>query len=180
MNKIPKNLGRKIGSKSLALLGTLFHRGARTIADLVEVSEYDEFVREKVYKQLWYLERGGYIKKKKSSKNASFFHLTPKGRLSFLKYFHLEKLKRVKWDGQWRVIIFDIPEKLKKWREFLRPELKALGFVVLQESVYLTPHPVTKDLDRFLNDWNLRKYVRYLTVTEIDNEDEFKEKFSMI
>jgi len=34
-------------------------------------------------------------------------------------------------------------------------------------------------LDQYLKEWNLRKYFRYLTVSEIDNEDEFKEIFGL-
>ena len=179
VEKSKKNRGRKLGTEAYKLLGALIKAGVQTVADLIEVSKYDKFVSEKVYKKLWHLEKQGYVEKTKTQGNRSFFNIAPRGRLSFLKYLHLEKLKTARWDGNWRVIIFDIPEKLKKWREFLRSELKDLGFVSLQESVYLTPYAVTKDLDRFLNEWRLRKYVRYLTVSEIDDAVEFKEKFDL-
>lgn len=133
------------------------------------------------YQQVHKLARSGYvkIKKDKGAKNQSFFHLTPKGRLSILKYLHLEKLKIRKWDKHWRVIIFDIPEKLKKWREYVRNEFKNLGFHPLQESVYITPYPVTGELDELLKEWGLRKYFRYLTVTEIDDARELKKEFDL-
>lgn len=174
----PKH-GRKLSEKSLVVMKALFQVGKMALRDFEEAGrEFDRRLYYGLAKRVYNLERSGYVKRVKKN-NTSFFHLTPKGRLQFLKYFHLEKIRKGKWDGRWRVIIFDIPETLKKWREFIRPKLKELGFYPLQESVYLTPFPVTEDLDIFLEEWNLRKYFRYLTVTEIDDEDEFKQIFKL-
>lgn len=171
--------GRNLSELSLKMLKSLLKATAWTIEGFIETHKYDEFVYNRVYKQLYNLERAGYIKIGTDTKNISFFHLTPKGKFRILKYLHLEKLHPKKWDHQWRVIIFDIPETLKKWREYLRQDLKRLGFVALQESVYITPYPVTEELDEILKEWNLRKYFRYLTVGEIDGEKELKNQFNI-
>jgi len=39
-----------------------------------------------------------------------YFEVTQKGRYKALRYFD-EKKKLDKWDGKWRLVIFDIPEK---------------------------------------------------------------------
>ncbi len=168
-----------MGELSIKILKKILRGGAAAIQDIIEAHNYDEFVWSKAYKQFYNLKRGGYVIIKKTGKNQSFFHLTPKGKLRILKYLHLEKLQIKKWDKQWRVIIFDIPERMKKWRGYLRKELKNLGFEPLQESVYITPYPVTGDLDEMLKEWNLRKYFRYLTVSEIDGAAELKNKFEL-
>ncbi|MGQ9647052.1 MAG: hypothetical protein ACUVWO_11010 [Thermodesulfobacteriota bacterium] len=36
-----------------------------------------------------------------------------------------------KWDGYWRIVIFDIPERRKQGREAFRSKLKQLGFYQL-------------------------------------------------
>src|SRR3989344_4682297 len=41
----------------------------------------------------------------------------------------MEIKKPAKWDGEWRIVIFDIPERFKKAREALRKKLKDLGFI---------------------------------------------------
>ena len=46
-------------------------------------------------------------------------------------------------------------------------------------SVYITPYPVLDELDRLLKERKLRDYFRYITVTEIDGEEELKEKFNL-
>lgn len=132
----------------------------------------------KPYKRTYDLKRNGYITIKRKQ-NKSFFSLTPKGRLELLKYLHLEKIMKKKWDGRWRIIIFDIPEKMRKWRDYLRMELKKLGFTTLQESVYITPYPVTKELERILTEWRLKRYCRYVTGTELDGEDELIKEFNI-
>lgn len=167
--------GRKMGGDSFRVLNALIDERAldlRELWDRVENFAPSWDKRQLQYK-LYNLKRQGYLAARKSN-NVSFFHLTPKGRLGLLKHLHLEKLKLAKWDGRWRIAVFDIPESIKKWREYLRGELKRLGFYALQESVYITPYPVTGELDRLLKEWNLRKYFRYITVSEIDGEKELK------
>ena len=174
--------GRKLGEISSKILRMIWEEGKMAIYEWQRAGEELNIVynRRKFYQYMYNLERHGFVKKTfLEKKNRSFFHLTPKGKLQILKYLHLEKIRKKKWDGRWRVIIFDIPETLRKWRGYIRNELKGLGFMPLQESVYLTPFPVTEELERFLKKWNLRKYFRYLTVTELDNDLEFKDFFGL-
>jgi len=46
-----------------------------------------------------------------------------------------------KWDGRWRLVIYDIPETDRKFRLMLRRELSQSGFGCLQKSVWVSPHP---------------------------------------
>ena len=64
-------------------------------------------------------------------------------------------------------------------REYLRHELRLLGFRAMQKSVYVIPYPVMENLDEKLKEQNLRKYFRYLTVTEIDGEEGLKKEFNL-
>ena len=68
--------------------------------------------------------------------------LTKNGQKKALEYQINElKIKKPdKWDGKWRIVIFDIPEKKKKAREVLRAKLKDLGFKELQKSVFVLPY----------------------------------------
>ena len=64
--------------------------------------------------------------------------LTKEGQKKALK-FKIDEIEikvPAKWDGKWRIVIFDIPEKFKKAREALRRKLKDLGFLELQKSVF--------------------------------------------
>jgi DNA-binding MarR family transcriptional regulator len=45
------------------------------------------------------------------------------------------------WDGKWRVVMFDIREKRRRARSQLRSLLMSAGFLRLQDSVWVYPHP---------------------------------------
>lgn len=176
------NRGRKLSEKSLLVLSSLYRVGTMVADDFLNGKMGEAYSRKLQYgmaKRLYNLADRGYVTKVVDKNNQSFFHLTPKGKLSILKFLHLEKLKLIKWDGNFRVIIFDIPERLRKSRGYLRKELKRLGFHPIQESVYITPYPVTGELDQLLKEWGMRKYFRYLTVSEIDGEGKLKLIFGL-
>jgi len=44
-----------------------------------------------------------------------------------------------RWDGRWRVLVFDVPEKRRRDRDVLRKTLRRLGFYHLQHSVWVYP-----------------------------------------
>lgn len=79
-----------------------------------------------------------------------YYSLTNIGRKRVKRYFPLLKLQGQKWDGLWRVVIFDIKEKEKAVRNRLRNKLKSLGFGQWQKSVYLSPFNVAYDLTQYL------------------------------
>lgn len=68
--------------------------------------------------------------------------LTKEGE-SKLEEWNLEQLqvkKPKRWDGRWRVIVFDIAEKRKKAREAFRDMLKRLECYPLQKSIFVHPY----------------------------------------
>lgn len=62
---------------------------------------------------------------------------------------HIEKIlmreykipEPVRWDGKWRMLIFDIRESRRQVRFTLRQLLRGIGFVRLQDSVWVYPYP---------------------------------------
>lgn len=93
---------------------------------------------------------------------------------------NLKFKKQEKWDGLWRIIIFDIPEKFKKARNALTQKLKSAGAYPLQKSVFVYPYDCKDDVDFIIEFFNLRKYVRFILAKEIDNELHLKKIFNLI
>ena len=88
--------------------------------------------------------------------------LTEKGKLKTLVYnFDKMKINPGAWDKKWRIIVFDIPEKLRRGRDVLREKLKSLGFYELQKSVLVFPYECRNEIEFLVEFFNLRKYVRY-------------------
>lgn len=74
--------------------------------------------------------------------------LTKQGKEKTL-MFDLDRmtLPKQSWDGKWRLVIFDIPDRQKKAREALRQKIKNLGFYHLQKSVFITPYDCENEID---------------------------------
>ena len=75
--------------------------------------------------------------------------LTKNGREKILRYQIDEiKIKKpARWDGQWRLIMFDIPHYKRIARDAFRTKLKNLEFYPIQKSVFITPYPCENEID---------------------------------
>lgn len=107
--------------------------------------------------------------------------LSEKGKKKVLE-FDIDKIKIIKpirWDGKWRVVFFDIPEKRRAERNILRNKLKELGFEELQKSIFLYPYPCLDEINFVTEYFQLRNLVRYGEMINISNEEEFKLKFEL-
>ncbi len=183
------NLPAKISMASTALLLGLAERGALTLIDLLELKQlkmgmagainkslerksfWDYYQKLKELKKgsartiLWRLQKKGLVENKKGC-----YHLTVSG-LNLTKKFQEKQLEK-SWDNKWRIIMFDIPEKRRKERNWLRNQLADFEYKLLQESVFIGKQPFEKDFFEELVNRNLYQYIRLLTVGEIDNEKE--------
>lgn len=110
-----------------------------------------------------------------------FVKITSQGRKRLIK-MALDELAVEKprvWDGRWRLISFDLPEKLANTRKVLVEYLKAWGFYLLHESVYLHAYPCFKQVE-FLREYlRVGEYVRIMTVSEIENDKLFRDFFGV-
>lgn len=66
------------------------------------------------------------------------------------------------------IIAFDVPESYRGGRDWLRIELRSLGFEMLQKSVWFGPGPLPKDFLETLQDIKVLKFVKFFEVKEQD------------
>ena len=113
------------------------------------------------------LEKQGLIAKEPKRK---VYFLTQEGKeiATYIKdrYGLLSK----KWDGKIRMVIFDVPEKKKYLREWLRRELFLLQYRELQKSVYIGKYPLPKDLYQEIIRERLDDYVFIFTISEFNRK----------
>ena len=109
----------------------------------------------KLMAKLRYLRQVHYVEMIKEGETR-LYRLTAKGKYELLKLQFIEHMaaqRKKKWDRAWRVIIFDIPEYMRKYRDHLRGLLKDNQFEMWQLSVWVTkynPEPALQDLLKYL------------------------------
>ncbi|HEY4519399.1 hypothetical protein A2833_02320 [Candidatus Azambacteria bacterium RIFCSPHIGHO2_01_FULL_44_55] len=87
--------------------------------------------------------------------------------------------KNKKWDGRWRLIMFDIPIRKKTARDVFRKKLKELEFYQLQKSVYLTPYDCENEIDFICEFFKVRNHVLLLTISKFEGSEKLKHYFDL-
>lgn len=99
------------------------------------------------------------------------YKFSDKGRI-IAKKFLLETLsieRPKKWDGKWRIITFDIPEKYKKARKAFQQKLKEMGCYPAQKSVWIHPFPCEAELAFLKNVLEIQSFVETYLTKEMPN-----------
>ena len=92
---------------------------------------------------------------------------------------NMEIKKPDKWDKKWRIVMFDIPEKLRRLRNSLRFHFQEIGLIEFQKSVFIYPYPCQNEIEFIVELYNARKYVRFVLAEEVDNELHLIKKFKL-
>lgn len=132
-----------------------------------------KYGRIRFSKFIYYLKKKGYIEAK-TWKERKAIVLTPKG---FAKIFSKQNSAAeliLRNDGKWQMVIFDIPEKLRKLRNQFRGRLRVLGYKQLQQSAWVSPYEVESQTKKIIGSLNLEDEVRIFIVESIQ-ELELKE-----
>lgn len=100
--------------------------------------------------------------------------LTTRAHKIFYQEYPLARLRKEKWDGTWSIVVYDFPEELRSTRNYLRQKLKNLGFGIPQESIMVSPLPLSEPIKDLIDGERIEKYAWVLTakrVLGIDNVD---------
>jgi DNA-binding transcriptional regulator PaaX len=97
--------------------------------------------------------------------------------------YHIDDLripKPKKWDGRWRILIFDIPDKNKVKREALRGKLKELNLYKLQKSVWVCPYNFQNEIEILRNFFSFRQdEMRVINASAIENDATVRSFFKL-
>jgi len=110
--------------------------------------------------------------------------LTNKGqsRTKEISFEFLRIKKPAKWDGKWRVLIFDIPTDPKIFnqaRNALRAKIKELGFYQMQKSVWVYPYECEDEILFVAEIFQVQKYIEIMTVEKLLHEEKIKKIFHL-
>lgn len=94
--------------------------------------------------QLHRLERQKFLESRIEADVGRVHRLTEAGRLTALGGRDPDECWRRTWDGRWRLVVYDVPEKHRVLRNKLRRRLARQRFGYLQNSFWITPDPLAE------------------------------------
>lgn len=179
--KIAKYITDKILLKFVDLSTVFFRSGPSRVFYEDLIRDYDQWREENDYDlkdRIHYLQKKKLIRLFYENKKY-YFELTRKGKAHLKKvYLRNLKIKRPKkWDGKFRMMIFDIPEDERKKRDLLRCGLRRIGFKIVQRSVYIYPFECKKEVDLICDWYEVKKYKIYMLVDILEGERKFLQYF---
>ena len=150
-NKIGKDLLRYLALGGVITVAMLSPIGGPKIAKIL--LKQLRYKIKQLRSNAYYLKKRGLIEFVREDVGGITMKITDNGK-KYLRTFDIDNLilnRAAQWDGKWRLVIFDVPEKHKKAREALRRKLKDLNFSRLQDSVWVTPFPCEDEI-RFVRE----------------------------
>ncbi len=90
----------------------------------------------------------------------NYYKLTQAGFYEVSLKFPFFRFLRDKWDGKWRILSYEIPEKKREIRDRLRREVSGWGLGPWHRSFWLTPHPIVKNLRELIFQKDEEKYIQ--------------------
>lgn len=97
------------------------------------------------------------------------------------KFDEIKIAKTAKWDGWWRVIIYDIPNYKRQASNAFREKLVSLGLFKLQKSVWISAYDCLPQLEFLCTvfEIDMDRCVLYFKSKEIPLEVEIRKFFSI-
>lgn len=84
-----------------------------------------------------------------------------------------------KWDGRWRMVLYDIPVRKRRQRNALRARLKELGLVMYQASVWVYPYPLEKPVRSIAEFYGISDCVLFAIAERLNGEKHLRAQFEL-
>lgn len=137
---------------------------------------FDLSLNQKTRGTLSALLKEGLIEKKESAHekepSKSEYRITEKGLYSVSLEFPFFRHLKGDWDGLWRIISYEIPEKKRDLRDRLRREMRGWGLGPWHRSFWITPHPITSELKELVYGKEEEKYIQAFEATHVFGDTE--------
>lgn len=170
------------------ILSTLLVVGVLAIAvtmpNAVQLFKYfgkrDASEQWRIRRSVSRLEKRGFVGRR-FVRGEEYYVLTSTGKERAMRY----KLKSMtikrqkKWDGLWRIVMFDIPENKKPARRAIGHAIQKLGCLQYQKSVFITPYPCAEEINFTGECFDVRKHIRIITANDVEDVGSIKKHFKI-
>lgn len=187
-NKLTKPMFQRLGKTQqkilLLLLGgvTIGLSGSpKTAFKVIRAvkKEWEEIDRSALRRSVAALKQSKLVVARKCNDGSTELSLSRAGEYRATAY-SIGKISLVRakhWDGNWRIVMFDVPEKFRHIRNTLRFQMNRLGFTELQKSVFVYPYPCRNEIEYLVKFYHAEAFVHLVVARSIDNDDALKKYF---
>lgn len=173
--KKPKSEISKDVMKLLLISGTIIiaAQSPYFIRNLLKARRsWNKYPKKKVGDTFSNLRKQGFLEIERIDKQIHI-RLTDEGRkkAGMFQINDLEIKKPKKWDRKWRMVIFDISQLKKTYREAFRGKIKELGFYCLQKSVWIHPFDCQAEIELLRDFFGLSEDELRLVIAEKLGDD---------
>lgn len=145
----------------LALLFMSSHEYKAVIFNNDICSIFDLTLNKKTSSTLADLVNNGLIHSKSNDTNTlTSYMLTDKGFDEIALNFPFFRFINTEWDGKWRILSYEIPERKRELRDRLRRDVASWGLGPWHRSFWLTPHPIIPWLKMRVSNKEIEMYVQ--------------------
>jgi phenylacetic acid degradation operon negative regulatory protein len=150
----------------------LLSRGGEIwIASLIEILSNFGLSQQAVRSAVSRMCRGELLQVK-HSKGKSYYSLTKSGYdLLTEGAQRIFQRRKSRWDGNWNIVTYSIPETMRKSRDRLRLELGWMGYGALSEATWISPYDLTTEVQKLLKRLNIEEYVKIFNAKHEGNTD---------
>ncbi|MFD2923077.1 phenylacetic acid degradation operon negative regulatory protein PaaX [Halobacillus naozhouensis] len=107
------------------------------------------------------MSKQGWVQSERKG-NKSYYYLTDRGRDRMDEAANrIFKIEAPSWDGEWRLLLYTIPEEKRHLRDELRRELVWSGFGLLSNSCWITPNPLEEQIHNLIAKYEIGSYVNF-------------------
>ncbi len=141
----------------------------------------DKYSKKKISNTFYNLKRQGLIEITKKGRQI-YIKLTEKGKrkAGWMQINDLKITRPKKWDCLWRLVIFDIAQLKKIYREALRGKLKELKVYQLQKIIWIHAFDCSAEVELLKDFFGLSDTeIRLIVATNIGNDEKLKNFFRL-
>jgi len=126
--------------------------------------------RQKYYTMLGYLKQQGFIEAK--NPDSKILRITGggvrklKNMLGARREVPVVRSHQSLASSTWTIVAFDVPEKEKRKRRWLRDSLKVMGLKMIQKSVWMGKVKISKGFLKDIRDLEMARYVEIFQITK--------------
>ncbi|MDN4592831.1 PaaX family transcriptional regulator C-terminal domain-containing protein [Polycladomyces subterraneus] len=140
------------------ILYILMRKPEIEVSELIDIYNGRRYSSQSIRNALSRLKRLGYIRHHQRR-----YSLTPAGTnvLTAIQFKLAQKIRT--WNGTWHLVMYQIPESHRSFRNTLRQDLIHLGYGQLYHSVFLSPHNQTPSVKQIIEEQGLSEFVSMFT-----------------